>query len=109
VDKAAAGERVAMGQCTLDIAGRRLIGADGREIGISLNEFELLWVFARHPGQTMSRNRLCELAHDRPLEAGDRSVDIRITRLRKKLERDPANPTVIRTVRGEGYVFDKRG
>jgi DNA-binding response OmpR family regulator len=102
-------ELVPMGKCQLDVAGRRLIGADGKEVPISLNEFELLGVFARHPGQVMSRDRLCELAHDRPLEPGDRSVDIRITRLRKKLERDPANPTALCTVRGEGYYFDKRG
>lgn len=106
---AAKGDFVAMGKCRLDIAGRRLVGPDGREVAISLNEFELLSVFARHPGQIMSRERLCELAHDRPLEPGDRSVDIRITRLRKKLERDPAKPTALCTVRGEGYFFDKRG
>jgi len=103
------GASIAMGGCKLDIDGRRLIDAEGAEVSISLNEFELLSVFARHPGQTMSRDRLCELAHGRALEPGDRSVDIRITRLRKKLEADPANPTVIRTVRGEGYLFDKRG
>jgi DNA-binding response OmpR family regulator len=102
-------EFVPMGRCQLDLAGRRLIDAEGHEIGISLAEFELLGVFARHPGQIMSRERLCELAHGRPLEAGDRSVDIRITRLRKKLEQNPALPTAICTARGEGYFFDKRG
>lgn len=105
----AKGDFVPMGKCQLDMAGHRLIGPDGREIVTSRNEFELLSVFARHPGQIMSRERLCELAHDRHLEPGDRSVDIRITRLRKKLEHDPARPSALCTVRGEGYYFDKRG
>jgi two-component system phosphate regulon response regulator OmpR len=72
-------------------------------------EFDLLATFARHPRQVLSRERLSELAHSRPLEPEDRSIDIRITRLRKKIEPDPANPTAIRTVRGEGYVFEPGG
>jgi DNA-binding response OmpR family regulator len=65
-----------------------------------------LATFARHPRQTLSRERLCELAHNRPLEPDDRSIDIRIARLRRKLEVDPARPTALRTVRGEGYLYD---
>ena len=98
--------RVAFGRCWLDLDGRALIGPDGRPVEISAMEFALLEVFARHPRQTLTRERLCHLAHGRPLESGERSVDIRITRLRKKIEADPANPIHLLTLRGEGYVFD---
>ena len=70
-------------------------------------EFDLLLAFACHPRQILSRDRLATLAHNRPLAGpADRSIDIRITRLRHKLEPDPANPATIRTVRGEGYVYE---
>lgn len=101
---AAAGIR--LGRCTFDAAGRRLIGADGEDIALTAMEFDLLAVFLRHPRQVLSRDRLCELAHGRPLEPGDRSIDIRITRLRKKIEADPERPEHLRTVRGEGYVYE---
>jgi two-component system phosphate regulon response regulator OmpR len=69
-------------------------------------EYDLLAAFARHPRQVLSRDRLAELAHSRPLAPGDRSIDIRITRLRQKLEPDPGSPMALRTVRGEGYVYE---
>ena len=69
-------------------------------------EFDLLATFARHPRQVLSRERLSELAHNRTPDPDDRSIDIRITRLRRKIEPDPGQPSVIRTVRGEGYVYD---
>jgi DNA-binding response OmpR family regulator len=105
-----AGEKmVRFGSCTLDLAAHRLLAPDGREVPISLMEFELLAVFARHAGQVLSRDRLVELAHGRPLAPGDRSVDIRMTRLRKKLEANPAVPRILRTIRGEGYMYDPGG
>jgi DNA-binding response OmpR family regulator len=97
---------VPIGDYRLDLEGRRLVDAQGRDKAISLKEFELLSVFVRHPRQIMSRERLCELAHGETLGDGDRSVDIRITRLRKKLEADPAHPVIIKTVRGEGYLLE---
>jgi DNA-binding response OmpR family regulator len=103
---AAAPHLVPIGGYCLDLEGRRLVDAEGRETAISLKEFELLSVFVRHPRQIMSRERLCELAHGETLGDGDRSVDIRITRLRKKLEADPAHPAIIKTVRGEGYLLE---
>jgi DNA-binding response OmpR family regulator len=99
---------VRFGRCRLDLDGRRLMGEDGGAIPLTAMEFDLLAVFARHPNQVLSRDRLSELAHNRPLEAFDRSIDIRITRLRQKIEPDPAHPRTIRTVRGEGYVFATR-
>ena len=98
--------RLAFGSYSLDPEGRRLFDRDGLEVEISAMEYELLDVFARHPRQVFSRDRLCELAHGRPLGDGDRSVDIRIARLRRKLEGGPARPALLRTVRGEGYVFE---
>jgi DNA-binding response OmpR family regulator len=104
-DPALASE-VRLGRCLFDPAGRTLTGPDGEDIPLTAMEFELLTVFLRHPRQTLSRERLCRLAHDRDLQPGDRSIDIRITRLRKKVEVDPGEPRVLRTVRGEGYVYE---
>jgi two-component system phosphate regulon response regulator OmpR len=78
----------------------------GKDVALTAMELDLLATFARHPNQVLSRDRLSELAHNRVLDPDDRSVDIRITRVRKKLEIDPSRPTIIRTVRGEGYLFD---
>lgn len=97
---------VRLGRCSFDAVGRRLVGPDGQDIALTAMEFDLLSVFLRHPRQVLSRDRLCELAHDRPLEPGDRSIDIRITRLRKKIEADPERPAHLKTVRGEGYVYE---
>ena len=65
-------------------------------------EFQLLKVFAEHRGRVLNRDQLLELAHDRGWEPFDRSIDIRISRLRKKIESDASKPEVIRTVRGVG-------
>jgi DNA-binding response OmpR family regulator len=95
-----------MGRTVFDAPARCLRGADGAEIPLTAMEYDLLTVFARHPRQILSRARLAELAHGRPLAAGDRSVDIRIARLRQKIGEDLATPRTLRTVHGEGYVFD---
>ena len=71
-------------------------------------EFDLLKAFAEHPHRVLNRDQLLELAHHRSWEPFDRSIDIRIARLRRKIERDPAKPQVIKTVRGAGYVFDPK-
>jgi two-component system phosphate regulon response regulator OmpR len=69
-------------------------------------EFDLLKAFATHPNRVLSRDQLLDLAHGRSSEPFDRSIDIRITRLRRKIESDPDTPKIIRTVRGAGYIFD---
>jgi DNA-binding response OmpR family regulator len=97
---------VRMGQTFFDAEARCLRGADGAEIALTAMEFDLLSVFVRHPRQILSRTRLVELAHGRPLAPGDRSVDIRIARLRHKIGEDARGPKTLRTVHGEGYVFD---
>lgn len=104
--QSAARPTLALGPFRLDLAAKRLLDAGGIAVEISTREYELLETFARHPRQILSRDRLCELSHGRRLGDADRSVDIRIARLRKKIEPDPANPTFIRTVRGEGYLYE---
>ncbi|MFO1142354.1 MAG: response regulator [Amaricoccus sp.] len=106
---AAAKPAVKVGRCTFDTQGRVLRDPEGNEIALTAMEFDLLDVFARHPRQTLSRARLAELAHGRPLEPGDRSIDIRITRLRAKIGENARTPRTLRTVHGEGYVFDPDG
>ena len=68
-------------------------------------EFQLLKVFAEHRGRVLNRDQLLELAHDQGWEPFDRSIDIRISRLRKKIEADATKPEVIKTVRGVGYLY----
>ncbi|MBP7242849.1 response regulator [Amaricoccus sp.] len=98
-----------LGAVAFDAAARCLRDGDGAEIALTAMEFDLLSVFLRHPRQILSRARLSELAHGRPLGSGDRSVDIRIARLRQKIGEDPQSPRTLRTVHGEGYVFDPDG
>lgn len=99
------GPRVRLGRRTLDLMSRRLTGPDGKDIPLTAMEFDLLKAFAERPGRVLSRESLLELAHSRGWEAFDRSIDVRITRLRRKIEDDPSKPAVIKTVRGAGYVL----
>jgi two-component system phosphate regulon response regulator OmpR len=98
-----------VGGCVLDLDTHQLFGAGGEEIPLTSMEFELLRVFVEHPNQVLTRDRLLTLTRNREWEPFDRSIDIRIARLRKKLEADPENPQVIRTVRGAGYMFVPAG
>jgi DNA-binding response OmpR family regulator len=97
--------KVAFGSFHLDLDAHRLYAADGAEVPITSMEFDLLRAFADNPNRVLSRDRLLDLAHNRDWEPFDRSIDIRITRLRRKIEADPAKPQVIKTVRGSGYIF----
>lgn len=96
---------VRLGECTLDLSAHRLLGAAGNEIPITSMEFGLLRAFTEHPNQVLSRDRLLTLTRNREWEPFDRSIDIRIARLRRKIERDPARPAIIKTVRGTGYLY----
>ncbi len=97
---------VPFGACKLDLHRAQLIDADGREVYLTAMEFNLLKVFAENRGRVLNRDQLLEQAHDKSWEPFDRSIDLRISRLRRKIEENPARPKVIRTVRGIGYVFD---
>lgn len=96
---------VPFGACHLDLDQARLFAADGQEIAITAMEFSLLRVFAENRGRVLNRDQLLEQAHDRGWEPFDRSIDLRISRIRRKVELNPTKPEVIRTVRGIGYVF----
>jgi len=106
VPPAAQGAR--FGNLFLDLDAHRLLRPDGTELEITAMEFDLLAAFARNPNRVLSRERLLDLAHNRGSEPFDRSIDVRITRIRRKVERDPEKPEVIKTVRGAGYVFVPR-
>jgi two-component system phosphate regulon response regulator OmpR len=101
----AAPPSVAFGRCRLDLDAHRLFGPEGAEIPLTSMEYDLLAAFAQNPNRVLSRDRLLDLAHNRDWEPFDRSIDVRVTRIRKKIEEDPAKPQVIKTVRGAGYIF----
>jgi DNA-binding response OmpR family regulator len=106
VDRAAApASRIRFGRCSLDLDARRLFDAQGHEIPLTAMEFDLLKVFADHPGKALSRDRLLTLTRNREWDPFDRSIDIRVARLRRKLESAAGCPDVIRTVRGVGYMY----
>nr|WP_295686412.1 response regulator transcription factor [uncultured Nevskia sp.] len=90
------------GRWRLDRARRRLVDNRGEILPITGAEFGLLCAFAEHPNMTLSRDRLLKLSGTDPGEVFDRAIDLRITRLRRKIEPVPGDPTVIRTVRGHG-------
>lgn len=99
------GGTVQFGECKLDLEGCRLFGEDGERIPITAMEYSLLKLFARNRGRVLTRDQILEDAHDRHWEPFDRSIDLRISRLRRKIETNPNHPEVIRTVRGVGYIF----
>jgi two-component system phosphate regulon response regulator OmpR len=100
------GREVQMGKCRLNLDSRKLYETDGSEVPITAMEFDLLQAFAEHPRRVLSRDRLLDLAHGKEMEPFDRSIDTRVTRIRRKIERDPAKPACIKTVRGAGYVYN---
>lgn len=81
----------------------------GEEISLTSGEFELLKVFVEHPNRVLSRDTLVDLLKGFDRSPFDRSVDVRVTRLRRKMESDPANPHYIRTIWGSGYMFTPDG
>ena len=98
-------DRIMFGTSALDLTSARLFDGDGAEIAITAMEFSLLKVFASNRGRVLNRDQLLEQAHDRSWDPFDRSIDLRISRLRQKIERNPKKPEIIRTVRGLGYIF----
>ena len=98
-----------MGTKWFDLETHRLRDEGGSEQVLTKSEYALLRAFTDHPKRVLSRDRLLDLADARDPDAFDRSIDVRINRIRKKIEPDPANPRFIRTVRGLGYVFRPEG
>ena len=98
--------RKRIGRCELDAESRRLFAQDGDEITMTAMEFDLLRVFLANPNRVMSRDQLLLKTRNREWEPFDRSIDIRIGRLRRKIEPDPqGEPRCIRTVRNAGYMY----
>jgi len=89
----------------LDQHSRSATLPSGKEVRLTKGEFELLFALLTHSGQVLSREDLMMLAQSRPAAPGERTIDVLINRLRRKLEIDPRHPTTIKTVRSEGYVF----
>jgi two-component system phosphate regulon response regulator OmpR len=96
---------VRVGAAMLDLQRRTLTLADGSLDSLSASEFELLRLFVENPNRPLTRDWLLETIAHREPEAFDRAIDNRVMRLRRKLERDPAKPEAIRSVRGVGYMF----
>jgi len=89
----------------LDASRRHLLGRDKQEIKLTRAEFELLLVFMTHPGQVLNRDRLLSQVTHRSWDPNDRTIDVLIMRLRRKMERDYKHPVLFTTVHGEGYLF----
>lgn len=89
----------------LDVTRRELRSADNTLMILSGGEFDLLLAFAEHPQRVLTRDQLLDLAHGASHAAYDRSIDVQVSRLRRKLEFDTKNPSLIRTVRNGGYIF----
>jgi len=102
-------ERVRVGRCVVDFAAHRLIDQDGADVPITPLEFELLKALAEHPNRVLTRDQILNLSQRRDWDPFDRSVDLRVMRLRKKIEPDPEHPRFIRTIRNAGYMFVPAG
>lgn len=96
------------GPFVLEAAARRLLKGE-KEIFITNADFKLLYVFATHPNQVITRDTLMEFIKGYERSPLDRSIDVRVKRLRQKIEPDPSAPVFIRTIRGEGYLFRPDG
>jgi len=94
------------GNCELNTGTHRLL-KNNEEVTLRSSEFGLLMVFVTHPNQVLSRDRLMTLVRGYEPGPYDRSIDVRVSRLRSKIEDDPSSPSYIRTIRGEGYLFSE--
>ena len=98
-------DRFSFARWTLDTAARRLTDEANREVALTSGEFDLLGAFVRHPGRVLSRDFLLEQTRGRDAAPFDRTIDVQVGRLRKKLEADPEDPQIIKSVRGAGYIL----
>jgi two-component system OmpR family response regulator len=89
----------------LNLTRRDLFAPDGNLVELTGGEFELLCALAGHPKRLLSREQLLDLTRGREAVPFDRAIDVQVSRLRGKIETDPKSPTIIKTVRGTGYIF----
>jgi len=101
----AAPRRYRFAEWELDLAARRLLDPGGREVALTGGEFDLLSVFLAHPGRVLSRDFLLEQTRGREAAPFDRTIDVQVGRLRKKLETDVDDPRIIKSVRSAGYIL----
>ena len=104
-DAAAADEVLSFDGWRLDLARRELRSPDDVLVPLTGGEFDLLAAFAAHPKRVLSREQLLDLTRGRAAVPFDRSIDVQLSRLRRKIEADPREPAMIKTVRGGGYIF----
>ncbi len=97
--------RVRFAGWNLDLSSCELMSPSGDEVRLTTGEFDLLSAFVNNANQVLSRDRLLDLARNREAGPFDRTIDVQVGRLRRKLEDDPQNPSLIKTVRGSGYIF----
>jgi two-component system OmpR family response regulator len=97
---------VRFGVWRFDRLARQLVSPEDVAMALSNAEFRLLVAFVEHPGRVLSREMLIELTRAAGVDVNDRSIDLAVSRLRAKLGDSPKEPRLIRTVRGEGYLFD---
>ncbi len=103
------GSTIAVGDATLNPATQSLRTASGETLTLGAAEFRLLMAFVENPNRVLSRDQLLNLTENRDWDPFDRSIDVRITRLRKKIEAKPGKPRFLRTIRGSGYLFAPKG
>jgi two-component system phosphate regulon response regulator OmpR len=97
--------RVRFGRCVLDLGSHRMFDQAGAEIAVTATEFDLLVMFSRHPNRVLSRDAILNTLQHRDAGPFDRSIDLHMARLRKKIEADAEKPQTLKTVRGAGYMF----
>jgi two-component system OmpR family response regulator len=105
---AGAGERISFEGWTLDVSTRQLTTPRQMVVPLSNAEFRLLWTFIERPRRVLNRDQLMDAARGQASTAYDRSIDLLVSRLRQKLDDDPRDPKLLKTIRGEGYLFDAR-
>lgn len=98
-------DRLRFAGFALDLAARRLTHPQGQDVPLTTGEFDLLCAFAQHAGRVLSRDFLLEQTRGREAGPFDRTIDVQVGRLRKKLEADPEDPQIIKSVRGAGYIL----
>lgn len=97
--------RIRFGRCVLEVAAHKMFDDGGTEVPVTATEFDLLMAFARHPNRVLTRDDILNTLQQKNWEPSDRSIDLHIVRLRRKIEYDAEKPQVIRTIRGAGYMF----
>lgn len=98
------GGAVSFGPFTLDLASHQLL-RNGSQVALTSGEFDLLAILAEHPNKVLHRDRILDLLTGAERSPFDRSIDVRVTRLRSKIEADPSSPVFIKTIWGKGYMF----